>query len=232
MKIKHLVFLDGYSEKINWTSLRESKHHLPYYLPNEKKEYLNLANNELNDKKSLVANIVKILNSLKATHMISFGSGRCFLEYFILQRMPMLGITVSDNSPTINRIRQFDIFTNVIHLVNSDLNDLGLSPSSILLLSRVDTEFDDDAFKDLLIKFKTFGIQYIIFIPALRLNLKYLLTHCKIILSSFLRKRKLSFCGFCRTEAHMNKLFSKSGFRILKKFSNVHVSLYQTNSEC
>ena len=142
MKIKHHSIFNNFQDKsINWNALREDQMEPHYFLPNEKKEYVELCN--LNDNEKLIDSMVKILDNKKIKNIFSLGSGRACLEFHLSKHKE---VSISDLSKSILNLKKFNLFKNVFHLDIFDALEK-IETHQIVLLGRIDTEFDDKQLK-------------------------------------------------------------------------------------
>tara|TARA_B100002019_G_C21198320_1_gene562596 strand:- start:274 stop:936 length:663 start_codon:yes stop_codon:yes gene_type:complete len=205
MKIKHhSLFKSLDKERIDWDYLRDDSRELNYYIPNDIDTYEKLCTqsfdyNQFNKIKSL-------MTKLGSTQIFSLGSGRSCLEYKLAKLK--YDVIISDNSKSIKRLKNLNIFTEILNL-NFQESIKKIRDKDVVLLGRIDTEIDDD---ELMVLFNELGkkAKYVIFIPAKILNLKNILVEAYIrFKSSFFFKKKI-FCGYIRSTGHLKSLWKKS----------------------
>jgi len=202
MKIKHHSIFNNLRDKsINWNALRDDQMEPHYFLPKEKKDYVKLCN--LNKNKILIDSIVKILDNKKIKNIFSLGSGRACLEFHLSKHKE---VTISDLSKSILNLKKYNLFKNVYHLDIFDALEK-IELHQIVLLGRIDTEFDD---KQLKLLFNKMHIKQnpILFIPAQKLTIFSLLMEIYIRIKAIFLFKKLVFCGYSRTYKHFEKIWS------------------------
>ena len=217
MKIKNYTIFDSNVTK-NWNLLRESSNHNSYFIPNSKKEFLEILN-KWEPPKDVLNDFENLKKSFLLKKVISLGSGRCNLEYHLMSKFNLL-CDVSDNTDSIKRINSFEIFNNAFYLdIKRDfkLNDLD---NSIVLLSRIDTELEDFELKNLFLTLNKNNVKLIYFIPAEILNLKTVLIKIKIILFRLLQFKSPVSWGYIRNLKGFNDLW-KNHYQILSKNKNL-----------
>ena len=188
MKIKHhSVFNDLSTDKIDWSIIRSNKKEKGYYLPDNLDIYLKDRKSEKKYEGTVkeISNIIKA-NSIK--RVVSLGSGLAALEYHLKNALE-IQVEVSDLDHSIKILDSFKIFDKVFPLdLRSDFKIE--AKDSLVLLSRIDTELTDKELKTLFDRLNMSGANLIYFIPEQVLNLPTIFTEIKIILYSFLWKRK------------------------------------------
>ena len=202
MKIKHhSIFKNIHDETINWNALREDQMESHYYLPKEKKDYLKLCN--LNENKILIDSIIKNLDYKKINKIFSIGSGRACLEFHLSKNKE---VSISDLSKSILNLKKFNLFKKVFHLDVFDALEK-IESHQIVLLGRIDTEFDDKQLK-LFINKIHIKQNPILFIPAQKLTIFSLLMEIYLRIKAIFLFKKLVFCGYSRTYKHFEKIWS------------------------
>ena len=198
MKIKHhSVFNELSTNTIDWSIIRSNKKEKGYYLTDNLDIYLKDRKSEKKHEGTLkeISNIIKA-NSIK--RVISLGSGLAALEYHLKNALE-IQVEVSDLDHSIKILGSFEIFDKVFPLdLRSDFKIE--AKDSLVLLSRIDTELTDKELKTLFDRLNISGANLIYFIPAQVLNLPTIIREIKIILYSFLKKKKRVFCGYSRSK--------------------------------
>lgn len=216
MKIKNYTIFDRVTTK-NWDLLRDSSNYNSYYIPKSKEKFLEILK-KCNPREFIIDDFIFLIQSYNLNKIISLASGQCNLEYYLMNRLNLL-CDVSDNTDSINRIKEFNIFNNAFYLdIKSDFK-LNNHNNAIVLLSRIDTEFDDFELINLFNKLHTNKIKYIYFIPAEILNLKTFMIKIKIILIRVLKFKAPVSWGYVRDLKGFDKLW-KRHYSILKKTKN------------
>lgn len=207
MKINHYsIFNAVSSKKIDWNILREEELELSYFLPNTRFKYLQKFNKER--VSDYILSIIKQINNLGYTKLLSLGSGIGQAEYQIL-KYSNLNVVVSDNSNSIIRLKEFGIFHDVlfIDILN---DDFPVDENTIVLLHRIDTEFNDNDLINIFDKLKKSRVRHICFVPTNPFVTKILISELKTILLAILKFKKRTFCGYCRSKSSLVKLWEKS----------------------
>lgn len=205
MKIRHhSIFNKLKTDVIDWNQLRNSEVERAYYIPYDKEEYLKMLRSETQIKSKYLDIILNYCENEKIEKIISIGSGRAILEY-TLKINSNLSVIVTDVSDSILRIKEFDVFDDAyeLNLLNSQAEKF--QQSTLVLLSRIDTEFEDNDFAKLFLSLQKNRASHICFIPAELLTLKTLFVEIKIFISSLVRKRKRVDCGYARTKSEYLK---------------------------
>lgn len=200
MKINHYaLFEELTTDQIDWNYLRESDVEAPYFIPYDKDSYLKLISNL--DFAYYVDTLKKYCQQNNISKIISIGSGRCGLEYH-LKLNTDLNIVVTDTTDSILRIKSFEIFDDALQLnLLEDSSALVVDSNTLILLSRIDTEFDDNNFKKLFELLSIKDVKYISLIPAELLSFKIIIAELKIFLISILKNKKRVYCGFARSKS-------------------------------
>lgn len=200
MKINHYaLFEELASDQIDWNYLRESNVEAPYFIPYDKESYLKLISNL--DFAYYVDSLKKYCHQNNISKIVSIGSGRCGLEYHLKMNTD-LNIVVTDTTDSILRIKAFGLFDDALQInLLEDSTSLLVDSNTLILLSRIDTEFDDNNFKKLFELLSTKDVKYISLIPAELLSFKIILAELKILLISILKNKKRVYCGFARSKS-------------------------------
>lgn len=149
--------------------------------------------------------IKKYCNEHNINKIVSIGAGRCGLEYHLKSNLD-LSVIVTDTTDSILRIKNFNIFDDAYQLnLLDDPSKLDIDANTLVLLSRIDTEFDDNNFKELFGVLNNKNVKYITLIPAELLSLKIIIAELKILLISILKNKKRVFCGFARSKSEFQK---------------------------
>jgi len=204
MKINHYsIFSELSTDNIDWNHLRDSDSESFYYIPFDKDDYLNLINNLDFD---FYLNIIKkYCNEYNIDKIVSIGAGRCGLEYYLKSKTD-LKVIVTDTTDSILRIKSFNIFDDALQInLLEDSSDLLVDSNTLILLSRIDTEFDDNNFKKLFDLLSIKDVKHISLIPAELLSFKILIVELKILLISKLKNKKRLYCGFARSKSEFRK---------------------------
>lgn len=208
MKIKHYCLFEHLkSDNIEWNILRDDNSEDSYFIPFDKEGYIESL--QRTNFAYYVHNIVNycLLNNI--TKVISIGAGKCGLEYH-LKSKSNLSIIVTDTSESISRIKLFNVFDDafVLDIINSNIN-ININENTLILLSRIDTEFSDIKFKFLFEKLENNNCKHICLIPANLLTFKIIISEFKVFVTGVLKRRKRVFCGYSRTKSEFIKAWSK-----------------------
>jgi hypothetical protein len=208
MKINHYsIFTELASDNIDWNHLRDSNVEAPYFIPFEKKDYLALIENL--DFSFYIDSIKKYCKDNNIRRIISIGAGRCGLEYH-LKNNTNLEVIVTDTTDSILRIKEFNVFNDAYQLnLLENTDKFNIDSNTLILLSRIDTEFNDDNFKLLFDVLQSKNVKYICLIPAELLSFKIIIAEFKIFLISILKNKKRVFCGFARSKSEFRKAWMK-----------------------
>jgi hypothetical protein len=208
MKIKHhSIFTDLSSTTIDWNYLRDSNQESSYFIPFSKRDYLALVEN-LNYL-NYVDPIVDYCKEHKISSVLSIGSGKCGLEYHI-KTTSGLKVIVSDTSNSILRIKSFTIFDDAYQLdLLDDSSNFYVDANTLVLLSRVDTEFNDTDFKKFFSVLQSLNVLHVCLIPAELLSLKSVILELRIFLLSILKKKKRVFCGYARSKSAFQSIWKE-----------------------
>ena len=142
MKIKHhSLFIKLNSDYIDWNTIRNDPLEKNYFIPTDKSKYIQEAKRD--DSYELIINeILFFTKKLKIVDIFFFLSGRAFLEYQLKQQK--LKVTISDMDNSIDIIKSFNIFDNVYKLSFKDVISKLENPQELILLSRIETEINDE----------------------------------------------------------------------------------------
>lgn len=198
MKISHYAIMESHHHRsVHWDELRDDASKPAYYIPFTKEDYIVSIKSHL--ESTHYAEIIKYCKNNNIKTIISLGAGRCILEYAIKTKSD-LKVIVSDTSKSIDRIKSFNIFDDAIKTDYLHKDEIQADDTTMILLSRIDTEFDDENFRNLFQKLASNNIKHICFIPAELLDLKIFLAEMKTLLQSFILHKKKVFCGYARTK--------------------------------
>ncbi len=207
MKIKHYSIFNVHSNNvIDWNTLRDEELELPYCLPNTRDKYLLKVNAEKPSEN--VLSMVKQIQSLGYTKMLSLGSGIAQTEYYINENSN-LEIVVSDNTNSILRLKSYNIFHDAL-FIDIVKDNFPADEKTLVFLHRIDTEFDDKDLKTIFDKLKKAGVKHICFVPTNPYLFNILLNELKTIVLSIIKFKKRTFCGYCRSKSSLDRLWNKS----------------------
>ena len=208
MKLRNKTILYGHHHsEINWDELRNNKLNAPYWIPDKKDEYI--FQRTLSKKERNYINFLKKyieLHNIK--RIFSLGSGRANFEFFLKKEIE-LPVTISDFSSSILKIKEFELFDEVIQIdfkTDFKINDL---KNTLIILPRIDTELTDQELESLIRRLKIMGTEHIFFITAQLLTVKALLVQLKIYLKKIFFNLKLVDAGTSRSKSEFIFLFSK-----------------------
>ena len=204
MKIKNYTIFDRRATK-NWNKLRDSKEEKDYFIPSDKKNYLMKLNSYDPDKK-VINDFSDLVQRSQIKKIISFCSGTCKIEYYLMKKFNLI-CEVSDNTHSIERIKKFKIFHKVSFIDMTNEFKIDIDNNTIVLLSRIDTEFEDYQLQNFFRKMYNLKVRYIYFIPAEIITLKTILVKIKILIICFLRFREPVSWGYIRSFYGFNKLW-------------------------
>lgn len=204
MKIKHYSCFNNSGKQLDWAALRNDNAEPSYFLPFTVNEYLlKIGATPLSQTAKI---IIEAFNEIGYKKMFSVGSGIASIEYQIKQNSDLF-IAVSDYNTSVLRLKKFEIFDEAI-ILDIFLDPLPFDKSFVILLPRIDTEFDDQQLRFLFEKFHLKGIRYIFFIPANLLSFKTIIAEFKILIYSIVKKKFRIFCGYSRSKSSFIKLWN------------------------
>ena len=208
MKLRHNMIFKGHSKNyVDWNELRNNQKNIDYWIPESKIDYINqrqLSFNENNWLSFLEEYIVK--NNIN--YIYSFGSGRANFEYF-LKKTTGLHTTITDLSNSIIKIKNFNLFDNVIQMNLNSKISIDNPVETLVILPRIDTELNDNDLENLILQLKKLKVEHIFFITAQLLTLKTYLIELKIKIKSLVFGYQLVNCGISRSKSEFIDLFSK-----------------------
>lgn len=195
MQIKHYSLFNSSSTILNWQELRNDSNEDPYFLPYTREAYIKKVDS--NQKSKITIEIINICKQLKIKKIFSIGSGLAAQEYQ-LKKYSTIPVIVSDYTESINRLKAYNIFDNAIML--DVLNDpLPIDENTLVLLPRIDTEFNNNQLSIIFNKCFQLKVKYIWFIPAELLSLHILAAEIKIALLSLILNKPRVYCGDARS---------------------------------
>ena len=216
MKIKNYTIYDRSMTK-NWNKFRDSKEEKDYFIPLDKKDYLIKLNSYDPDKK-VVNDFSDLVQRGHIKKIVSFCSGSCNIEYYLMKKFNLI-CEVSDNTHSIERIKNFEIFHKVSFIDITKEFKIDVDNNTIVLLSRIDTEFEDYQLQNFFSKMYSLKVKYIYFIPAEIFTLKTILVKIKILITCFLRFRRPVSWGYIRSFNGFNKLW-RQYYETISKTTN------------
>ena len=206
MKIKNYTIFNSNLTK-NWDELRNSNSYENYFIPQNKEDYLNNLK-KYNINKRLEVDLSLSIKKHSIDKIFSLCSGSCYLEYFLMKKHK-LKCCVSDSTESIHRIKKFNIFNSATIIDVTKPFNFKVEDNTLLLLSRIDTEFDDNEMKTIFNNLSDLGVKLIYFIPAEILTIKTFLIKIKIIFKCLLEFRKPISWGYVRSYRSFEKLWKK-----------------------
>jgi hypothetical protein len=140
----------------------------------------------------------------------SYGVGPGFLEFFIKQACPEIFLHCSDYTvQSIQRLR--DVFTEADQIDTFDMLSgqwPNGDPSTLHLLYRVDTVFDNSQWQSVFERMASYGVRHVLFIPCEFLTLRrWAAQQVKFYIWPLLG-RKIASAGYLRTKDQFLDLFS------------------------
>lgn len=206
MKIKHYSVFRVHSNKIiNWNDLRDEELELPYWMPASKDKYLTKVNAEKVSESVLA--MIEQIQKIGYTKILSLGSGIAQTEYHIKQNSN-LEVVVSDNTDSIKRLKEYNIFSDAL-LIDIVRDDFPANEKTLILLHRIDTEFDNEDFKLIFDKCKKLNVKHICVVPTNPLAYSIVLNELKTVILSIMKFKKRTFCGYARSKSSLIKLWAK-----------------------
>lgn len=207
MIIKHYFLFNNERKALNtadaWRDLRNDPNEPSFFIPATKEEYDSLCRQ--NTHKELIAFIKNFAIENNCNHIFSVGSGVANLEYWI-KKETNLTVTVSDYNDSVFKLSAINIFDRVMQF--DAINDLyHIDEKTIVLLNRIDTEFDDEMWSKALKNMRNQLVKYVICIPTELLTVKSIAVEIKTAFKSFLKRKKRTNCGFIRSKGHFIRGF-------------------------
>ena len=206
MKIKNYTIFNHNNTK-NWNKLRDSIEFTSYFVPRLKKDYIS----KLNDFKinlDIENDFTNLIKKHSINKLVSLCSGSCQVEFYLMNKFN-LKCHVSDTTESMQRVKKFNIFDSVSIIDVRKPFKLNIDNNTIVLLSRIDTEFDDDQLKNIFRNLNLLEVKIIYFVPAEILNAKSFLVNIKIIIKCFLYFRKPVSWGMIRSYSSFEGLWKK-----------------------
>ena len=214
MKLKHYsIFYKHQESKINWRYLRNNKNETEYFIPLNEEDILKIF--EKDNHTDVLDSTKKYIDKNKINRIISLGSGRSSLEYQLKLKTGVYTI-ISDITESILRLKKLDFFDEILFIDFTKKFELKLSSSTLVLLSRIDTELSDSQIKNLFKNLNHQKVKYILFIPAQLLSIKSILIQIYIFLKALIYRKSLVDCGYSRSRSSFKKLW--------KEFYDIHKS--------
>ena len=210
MRIKHYSIFNGDQKTLNWDNLRNDSSEHPYFLPFSRKEYINKVDCEFPSEN--VQSLILVCKELGIESIFSIGSGIGAFEYQI-KKFSDIKVSVSDYSSSIDRLSEFGIFDKVVQL-DAFKDALPVDDRTLVLLPRIDTEFDDGQLKLIFQKCYDNSVPYLWFIPAELLTFRILLAEFKVLLMCVLKNKTRVFCGYARSLDSFENLWGEFYDRI------------------
>lgn len=156
------------------------------------------------------AAIVRMARELGVSGITSCGVGGAWLEYHIKRLAPELRLTIGDFAPMgVERLRRFFVECDEIRqfdMLQSPWHDDG----SLLLLHRVDTDFDNRQWHGIFRRTAAAGISRVLFLPSMILSRREAILHVLRSMRIRLLGIGLVFCGWLRTLGAIRALWRDS----------------------
>lgn len=232
MKVKHYATIktDLGSDKLDkeaWERLRMDTSESAYCIEDSVDLY------EQNCKKySIYCNsaktICKILKQNNCRHIITVGTGKGILEWYIKKYMPDLYVECTDYAEeTIDKLKKVFADCDDLHAFDMLEGDYGsFNKEAFVIFFRVSTELNYKQWRQCFKKMHDAGIRNIIFVPdeiaSVSVAKREITTHMK----NRLKKKKDTFCGWIYSADEYRKLFQKSGYQAVKKVKSDILHLF------
>lgn len=209
MIVKHYSIFDYFSAKnINWDELRDNPKEPSYFVPYDKESYVKMIN-DLKKPDFEIKNFKKYIEENNINKIISVGAGKGYIEYFLKKEFPSIKIIISDIGNAVKRLRGFQIFDDVVEYnIKSKNFPFSVDEKTLVFLPRIDTEFNQEDFSNMFEEFNKKGVKHIVLTPAELLNFKIIVAELKVIIASFIKRKKLVNCGYARTKSEFIKAWS------------------------
>lgn len=210
MKIKHYALFNKLNAPvIDWDILRNSKEEGDdYFIPYSKDDYIFRLESEYSRKKWWSKSIIEYCNMNGLNKVVSIGAGQCALEY-ALKKDSQLHVEVSDTAESVNRIASYEIFDDAyqLDLISDDVSFF--NTTTLVLLCRIDTEFEDEDLIKLFNVLRDKGANFVCFIPGEPITLRVLLAEIRVRIISLIRNTRPVFCGYARSNYEFQKAWKR-----------------------
>ena len=217
MKIKHHTILNKYDKyKINWDFLRDDESEEHYFIPKIKDEFINLCRSQTNYDET-IKDLVRFSKFKKADKIFSLGSGRACLEFLLKDFISE--VYISDISKSIKTLKNFNVFDGAFQLDFFQTIKKLKNFNGVVLLSRIDTELEDEELIMLFSRLSLAEVKYIYFIPAQLITGRTFIGELFIRLKSFFLNKKLIFCGYSRSKKLLSSFWEKK-YMVVKEGVN------------
>jgi len=196
-----------------WDTLRRSHPH--FETPNTRNDWIeSLLEPRDGQGKGLPVrahDVAEILRRKGITSLHSVGVGSAGLEYFILQEMPGVGMSISEyNDESVARLstvfpegkpKKFDVMRDSWDRDGEDWLHL-------VLIYRLDPQLTDREWREVFVRMGRAGVRNILYIPANFLTIRYILRERKRSIAALLKGVKTSFAGYVRTQVVFESYWS------------------------
>lgn len=189
-----------------------------FALPEERTEWMTVCAGKHLEVRA--AAVIDIAESLGASAIRSFGVGTACLELAIKQARPGLRVLISDWGPeTIRRLGA--VFTEVddVECVDFLRDDLQLGTDELVLLHRVDTDLNDDDWRNVFARLAAAGGRFVLVVPTEFITLRAVTAE----LGRRLLLKQRTFAGYLRSRTAFDRIWSAS-YRLVEERTVENVS--------
>lgn len=215
---KHYVDLGGGAGRLggtllsprSWDSVRlDGSEDTPFAIPADRATWIERCMEDASIIRR-AEEVVSLARSLGAKRLYSLGIGCAWLEYNIKRVDSSLHLSCTDFAPrTIERLRS--VFVECDQISQFDiLNDEFPRDPHMYILHRIDTELADRDWEGVFSKISRSGVRYVLFIPSGLLGPRTWVREQARVVVSWMRRRRMVFAGYLRTEARFESLWSGS----------------------
>ena len=195
----------------SWDALRESHPH--FSISTDREQWLLAANGKLKkdgqggSMKNAADSVVRVLEKLKVTSLVSVGVGGAGLEYNINRLKPEINLTVSEYSRvSVDNLKKVFLESDNIlmfDIKDGDWKDLSRGKDlnkTLFLMYRVDIGFSDNEWKNIFRNMWNAKIENILIVACGTLTARGLFNRIFQIIKWKFSATPLTFSGYLRTE--------------------------------
>lgn len=232
MKIKHFYSFDlnfikniksDKLDKSSWEILRADNQNSDFSIEKSREDYIESCENS-DDYQKAAKKICHITSLHNWNKIVSLGVGKGILEYHIKKLLPEVEIICTDYTQnSLELLKNVLLECNnfqVFDMLNDDWRIF--KEMDALIMFRLSTEFSQKQWYHIFKEMHAAGIKNVIFIPTELLNIKILLNEKIGLLSSYIRRRKTTFCGWMYSEKEFKKFFSGKSPKALYIIENTY----------
>lgn len=220
MPIKHYFYFDknvskkmtgNKLDKENWEVLRANAVAGPFAFESTKEEYVkNIKRQETYKERARI--IAKMLKNTNIKQIVSLGTGKGIIEYYLKLYLPEISIICTDY--TEQSIKKLSEYTNcdsckVFDMLNGNYNQF--EKETCILAYRVSTGFSLGQWKRIMNNIYKSDVEKMIFVPTEVLTVGEVLQEIKIRVKNILIGKRTMMCGWKYTKFECGYLLTNSG---------------------